>query len=103
MYREAMEHLMAAPPSKTSSTTCGPREETNLEVTSTASCGGEGRPADAGLNEKEASNYAPTTVRNDEAMGDECIVREGGGGLVGRVGGRGMRIFHPVTEAETLA
>lgn len=65
MYREAMEHLMAAPPSKTSSTTRPPEEETNLRVKSTASCDGEGKPADAGQNGMEGSN-GTTTVRNDE-------------------------------------
>ncbi|CAM9575491.1 unnamed protein product, partial [Laminaria digitata] len=60
MYREAMEHLMAAPPSKTSSTTRPPEEETNLRVKSTASCDGEGKPADAGQNGKEGSNGTTT-------------------------------------------
>lgn len=80
MYREAMEHLMAAPPGKSSSTTCGLQEETNLRATSTASCGGEGKPADAGLSGKEANDSATitTTVRNDEATDDECVFREGG-------------------------
>lgn len=62
MYREAMEHLMAVPPSKTSSSTCRSKEETKLGVTSTDSCGGEDKPADAALKRKEASNTTTTTT-----------------------------------------
>lgn len=97
MYREAMEHLMAVPPSKTTSTTCRLEEETKLGVTSTDSCGGEDKPADAGRNGKEASNTTTTTtVRNDEVMDGECIIRGSGGG-------RGIRCCRRLTWAETLA
>lgn len=75
MYREAMEHLMAAPASKTSSTICRPKEETNPRATSTASCGEECEPADAGQNGEEAT-IDTSTVRKDEAMDDECVIPE---------------------------
>lgn len=83
MYREAMEYLMAAPPTSDSTTSRRKEDSSPTPTSATAACGGEGvhakhvkpdgglsdaNPADAGDAGQNGKKVGNTTVRNDEAM-----------------------------------